>query len=156
MIVITWYSEWAHIDRPEAPCPRSQRCTLVPTVKVSLIGGVPKRREHESDLCHPHGNVCWNSSLMWRCQGKLCHPCDLRDVREEHNEEPGLLHILKLWPVEPKHNKAGSIRWVLSKIMEYYLEKSLFLLHKGWWPIILTSYQQSALSIPSLRYSSKQ
>ena len=43
MIVITWYSEWAHIDRPEAPCPRSQRCTLVPTVKVSLIGGVPNR-----------------------------------------------------------------------------------------------------------------
>ena len=43
-------------------------------------------------------------------EGELSHPGHLGDVGEEHDQEPGLLHILKLWPVEPEHNKAGNIR----------------------------------------------
>ena len=40
-------------------------------------------------------------------EGELRHPRHLGDVGEEHDQEPGLLHILKLGAHQSKHDQAG-------------------------------------------------
>ena len=37
---------------------------------------------------------------------ELGHPGDLGDVREEHDQEPGLLYVFKLRTHESKHDQA--------------------------------------------------
>ena len=53
-----------------------------------------------------HRDIGGDPSLQTRGEGKLGHSGDLGDVREEHDQEPGLLNVFKLRPHESKHDQA--------------------------------------------------
>ena len=53
-----------------------------------------------------HRNICGDPPLETRGEGELGHSGDLRDVSEEHYQEPGLFDVLKLGTHESKHDQA--------------------------------------------------
>ena len=59
-----------------------------------------------AQLSHAHSYIGRDSLVMRGCQGKLGHPGHFGDVSEEHDEEPGLLNIVKLWANKSKHDQA--------------------------------------------------
>ena len=53
-----------------------------------------------------HRDIGGDPALEARSERELGHPGDLGDVGEEHDQEPGLLDVLKLWAHESKHDQA--------------------------------------------------
>ena len=49
-----------------------------------------------AEVVDSYRDICGDPPLVAGGEGELSHPCHLGDVGEEHDQEPGLLHILKL------------------------------------------------------------
>ena len=58
------------------------------------------------EIVDSYRDICGDPSLVAGGEGELSHPRHLGDVGEEHDQEAGLLQILKLGAHQSKHDQA--------------------------------------------------